>query len=212
MIEAVHSSGEVGTEWSWPIDLNRYDRTPTLNPREAETLKRLLIRSGPRAKFINGRIQRELHRLLIPIEDALQAAGACRLAHVTVTSILVKEMAKRQSPFWGWNDRDWAETICTSARSFCQHQKRGRGYRNDLIATAYLLGQIGDVRYLGIRSKQRLAARIFGQQRFQGCGLHGRRPHSLLGRWPPTCSPPVPPLNRRINALPRQPPARGLHA
>ena len=167
MIEAVHSSGEVGTEWSWPIDVNKYDRTPTLHPREAEILKCLLVRSGPRTKFINGRIQKELHRLLIPIEDALRPSGACRLARVTVTSILVKEMAKRQAPFWGWDDRHWAETICTSARSFCQHQKRGRGYRIALIAAAYLLGQIGDVRYLGIRSKQQLAARIFGQQRFR---------------------------------------------
>jgi hypothetical protein len=48
VIEAVHSSGEVGTEWLWPIDVNRYDRTPTLNPREAAILERLLIRSGPR--------------------------------------------------------------------------------------------------------------------------------------------------------------------
>lgn len=156
-----------GEEWSWPIDLKRYDRTPTLYPHEAEILNRLRARVGPRTKFMNGRIHRQLSRLVAPVDDALQAAGSSRLARVAIKSIIVKEMARRQTAFWGWNERDWAETICNSARSFSERQKRGRGYRHDLIAAAYLLGQVRDVRNMGIRSKQKLAAKIFGRQRLR---------------------------------------------
>jgi integrase len=116
---------------------------------------------------MNGRIQRQLQRLLTPVDDALQAAGSSHLARVAVSSILVKEMATRRTAFWGWNERDWAETICSSVKAFSRRQKRGRGYRHDLIAAAYLLGQVRDIRYMGVRSKQKLATRIFGPQRLR---------------------------------------------
>lgn len=154
-------------EWCWPIDVTRYDRTPTLYPHEVETLNRLLNRTCRRPRYMNGRIHRQLKRLLTPIGDALQAAGSSRLARVAVSAIVVKETARRQAAFWGWNERDWAETICPSVRAFSQRQKRGRGYRHDLIAAAYLLGQVRDVRHMGIRSKQKLAAKIFGRQRLK---------------------------------------------
>jgi integrase len=153
-------------EWSWPIDLDRYDRTSTLHQPELELLDRILTRSrlGPRVRFINQSIRRRLERLLAPIDEGLHIIGATRIAGMAINSILLKETARRRVPFWGWSEAEWVETICPSATLFSRRQKRGRGYRNDLIAVAYLLRRIRDVRGLGIRSKQGLAEKIFGQE------------------------------------------------
>ena len=155
------------TEWTWPIDVSRYDRTPTLYATEEETCHRIRHRPrpGPRATYINHRIEQRLQRLVTPIHDCLTAIGATRLAHTAVISIMVKEMVQRQRPFWAWSQAEWLETLCPDCRLFRQRQKRGEGYRHDLIAVAYLLGQFRDLHALGIIGKRLLAEKVFGRQR-----------------------------------------------
>ena len=167
MRRPIEATDSIKTAWSWPIDVSRYDRNPLLYAAEADTCNRLRHRPrpGPRATYINQRIQQRLQRLVAPIHDCLTAIGATRLAHTAVISILVKEMVRRQKPYWAWSKEEWLDTLCPCCRLFRQRQKRGEGYRHDLIAVAYLLGQFSDLHALGVIGKRLLAEKVFGRQR-----------------------------------------------
>src|SRR2546427_55506 len=60
--------------WPWPIDLTRYDRTPTLAPPEAEALSALAehVREWRRPRARRG-VWRVLHRLVSPLADVRAA-------------------------------------------------------------------------------------------------------------------------------------------
>ena len=155
------------SEWSWPVDLSRYDRSPGFYPGEEEALAR--IRHRPRRSrctYINEPIRLKLHRLIVPVHDSLNVFGATRLAHTGVASIIIQEMVRRRVSFWGWSEREWKETIGPDSRTFCRTFRRAEGYRMALIAVAYLLRGITDLDELGPFSRRVLAEKVFGRQRF----------------------------------------------
>ena len=69
-----HSFNE--PEWEWPIDVDRYDRSPHLSPQESEHMGRLVARFTAGGKGWHKGARAALARLLHPLEDALDHIGA----------------------------------------------------------------------------------------------------------------------------------------
>jgi integrase len=81
-----------------------------------------------------------------------------------VQRMLVKEMHRRGRAYWGWSEGEWLETIAPTMLEFDKlHGTRGARYRRYVIAMAYLLGKLTDLRMLGSRcGRHDLACLVFG--------------------------------------------------
>ena len=97
--------------WTWPVDLNHYDRSSALTAVEEDMLTRYEeayrfyrygrhMDSGP-----------ELDRLVRPLNDALDYIGIRTLHRRYTLQFLLREMAERQRSFWGWTTDEWIESI-----------------------------------------------------------------------------------------------------
>jgi len=97
--------------WAWPINLERYDRSPQLTSVE----KNMLTRYAEAYKFYRyGRTMNfggALDRLVRPLNDALDYTGITTYRRKYVLLFFLREMAERQGSFWGWTTQEWIESI-----------------------------------------------------------------------------------------------------
>ncbi len=115
-------------EWPWPLDLEQYDRTPTLSEAEQAELDRLL-----KHQFVYQRAKSSslLRRLLQPIDDIIdrfceeRSFSARHQARTGTIHILLKELHRRKTPFWAWSAQEWLESIETDALAFLKRHELG---------------------------------------------------------------------------------------
>ena len=114
--------------WTWPIGLDRYDRSSTLTVSEED----LLTRYAEAYRFYRyGRTMDfgpSLNRLVQPLNDTLDYTGIKTNHRKYVLLFFLREMAERKRSFWGWTTEEWIDSI-----------ERRRMERQHIVAIAYLL-------------------------------------------------------------------------
>src|SRR5438552_15223951 len=125
--------------WQWPLDLTRYDRTPSLRSAEQKELDTVMCRRDAGASHLYSNV-RSLHRLLSPIQDALRWTQAPDATGRAVVSILMQEMHHRRTSFWGWTHEEWMEILGPRTPAFLQCYKVPKDSRFHLLALGYLTG------------------------------------------------------------------------
>ncbi len=123
--------------WTWPIGLDRYDRSFTLTASEED----LLTRYAEAYRFYRyGRTMDfgpSLNRLVQPLNDALDYTGIKTNHRKYVLLFFLREMAERRRSFWGWTTEEWIDSI-----------ERRRMERQHIVAIAYLLCDFADLHRL----------------------------------------------------------------
>ena len=144
--------------WVWPVNIERYDRTPELKRQEVEALERNLPRLEQGVLPFNVMREAKVHRLLDPLEDVFDHIGFRRIRRPGLKILLLREMLRRGRSPWGWTEDEWLETI----------EKSGRE-RHSVSAAAYLLCQFDGLHRLGRRNFVFccLSHRIFGRERLR---------------------------------------------
>lgn len=156
--------------WVWPIDRNRYDRTPILSQEEQEALVAFTLPRRDRSVIVaNASQQGKLARLIGPLCDAFAAMEGEEQLKIYSTHLLLRMCARENRPFWAWEHTTWVRALGTSLSDFFNTHKPGNP--TDLcqyvIAAAYLLGCFRDFQALGGIETGILASKIFGQKRME---------------------------------------------
>lgn len=168
------------------LDLERYDRTPILSPIERTTLTEVLKPNT----FLhhNGRVRYTiasgLERLILPLEALLTFLGTPRYLFGHIILAFLREIARRDLPFWGWSETEWVDSIGPTYAGYCEHhglRERATG-RMEMLAAAYLFGGFTPFSRFPKGSLQiRLLARcVFGSQAITAAA---ERIVPVLTRW-----------------------------
>ena len=160
---------DVGRHWCSPVELNAYDKDPTLTQFEQEGLQALSQsqrRWGDSGRDGARRIRDALRRLLDPVEDALALVPGRHSDRDMAAAALLRACQREGCAYWGWSSEVWRHILGrTQAQFFCENgplvDGAGRQY---LIAVAYLLGCFRQVRLLGNFDRVALARKVFGLQ------------------------------------------------
>jgi integrase len=157
--------------WSWPIDVDRYDRSGELSLDEAEMLTRYaeayrFYRYGRTMDF--GPV---LDRLVQPLHDALDYTGIITNHRKYVLFFFLREMAERKRAFWAWTTEEWIDSI-----------DRRRSERQHIVAIAYLICGFSDLHRLRCDHLvfACLARKVFGREYMK---VVSDRVQTLLLEW-----------------------------
>jgi hypothetical protein len=133
--------------WVWPVQLDAYDRQPALTTCEQTAIAYALEHLGSRREKHRAVI---LQRLLQSLQDVLICLGSSQAEHYAPMRILLREMDRRNSAYWGWSSEQWAETIAPS----CKVQNYLAVILRDYVASClHMLRPVTDCRE--VRSAQR---------------------------------------------------------
>lgn len=154
-------------QWVWPLDVTRYDQTPTLSQAEQAALARFAHKPRDRAVVVaEAEQQGTLARLIEPLRDAfaMMEGGEERLKTHSIY-LLLRVCAHDNRPFWAWEHAMWVKVLSNSQASFFTMHKPGNptDLRQFVIAAAYLLNCFHDFQALGGIETALLARKIFGQ-------------------------------------------------
>ncbi len=145
--------------WKPLLDVGEYDLRPALSPTEKAALVSLVyIREGHtrfRRWWPNG-ISRDVRRLTLPIEDALQVSQRCHSRiHSAVVRSLLHATCQLGAPFWVWSREEWLTVIRRSPRA---HAERIR-------TVAYLVASQRDLHaVIPCFNRRHFAETVLGQQ------------------------------------------------
>ena len=157
--------------WAWPIDLERYDRSPHLT--QGETI--MLTRYAEAYRFYRyGRTMdfgAALDRLVRPLNDALDYTGIGTNKRKYVLLFFLREMAERKRSFWGWTTGEWIDSIDSRVAA-----------RQHAVAVAYLLCGFSDLHRLKSDHVvySCLARKVFGCEHTSNLA---ERIQELLAEW-----------------------------
>ncbi len=145
--------------WRMPLTPDRYDRGPlTADERDALAIACTL----DHGTFLSARgraARAALDRLTRPLDDVRdlgQVASTTGRSHsVAMRRVVFAEMLARGAVFWQWSPDEWRETIGTSPDAYVRrHGSTARppdgGGRGALRKTAYFLGEVSDLRSVGL--------------------------------------------------------------
>lgn len=155
--------------WTSPVELNAYDKWPTLTQKEQQALQAL---AESRRRWGDGgpqgarRIRDALRRLLGPVEDALAIISGDRSNKDMAAAALLRACQREQCAFWGWSQATWRRVLGhTQAQFFHANGSLVDGSgRQYMIAAAYLLGCFRKVRFLGNFDRVALTKKVFGHE------------------------------------------------
>ncbi len=151
--------------WSWPLQVDMYDKAPYLTQVEYATLEKLFSRTEG---HIYPSTKRPLQRIVQPIEDALLHIHAIPVVCRETLRLMLLEMYHRGTTFWAWSVEEWEESFCSDRHLFAQRYGRlnKRSYaRRHLPVLAYLLRvQPRRERFIEMIEIVPLAYDVFGQE------------------------------------------------
>ena len=141
--------------WTWPIELSRYDRRSSLTPDERFALKAYMESFRQHNPNHPCRFHVVTQRLTLPIHDVFDLTGLPKHDRFRAMNYLLREMHRRGRSFWGWSPAEWVETI-RATLSFRQHH----------MAIAYLLCDFADFHSAtdGVFVQVDFAKKIFGAE------------------------------------------------
>jgi integrase len=158
-----------GSARIWPIDLERYDRSPLI-PQELKALRGLgwKVRRRHGDKRDSVAWQR-IERLLQPLDDVRAALDSpdqrlYRRASKDAIGLVLWTCAETETAFWAWTTEAWLRLIGTSGKAFTQPwpgwiDGTTRPY---VAAFAYLLAGFTDFHRLGRFKRLSIARKVFG--------------------------------------------------
>lgn len=162
--------------WQWPIDLSRYDRTPTLAPAELAALMAL----GWEVRRRRGHNQQRpewaaLPRLIEPLDDArrglyIPQGRYHERSSLDAVGIILHGCARTQRAFWAWSSATWIEDIFAPSQQAFQQAYPGwidGAVRPYLVGIAYLLDCFAALHRLRGCNRIALANRVFGPELVQ---------------------------------------------
>ncbi len=109
--------------WHWPVNLTKYDLTPSFSAEEQEELDRLFP-DGELPSQIRCTTRDRLQRLLRPITDVLTYINASPYNFYETMRVVVIEMHHHQKPFWIWTISEWKESLCENRALFAHRYGR----------------------------------------------------------------------------------------
>ncbi len=153
--------------WQMPLLPENYDRSP-LSQLEYEALNRYPKHLPDHGKEAL-RVRALLARFERPIADLyyLRHQGKSTQLLTSVHIFLRREMARRGTSFWQWQDAEWQEILCPTVDGFRKRYEKNKGIvRMTLIDAAYLFGGVTDLRSIGIGEQISETATVyFGAER-----------------------------------------------
>ncbi|KAB2892808.1 MAG: tyrosine-type recombinase/integrase [Bacteroidetes bacterium] len=146
------------TEWTWPLDLDTYDRYPGLYPQEAAWLACFVSRQKRSAWKREASIH--VPRLVEPVGTAMAGLSPHPVTQHKVIRLLLNEMHHRQNSFWAWQSDDWWSIFATSRLS---------PYRTlqATVAVAYLFQSFNHCHQIVAFHAVGLAKAVFGERVFE---------------------------------------------
>ena len=155
--------------WTSPMELNAYDKYPTLSQNEKQALQTLAKsqhRWGDGGSENASQIQYGLRRLLKPVEDALTVMPGKHSDKDMAAAALLRACQRECYAYWGWSSAVWQRILGhTQAEFFCENGSLVDGAaRQYMMAAAYLLGCFRQVRLLGNFDRLALARKVFGTE------------------------------------------------
>ena len=164
------SAAPAPSSWRWPIDLTRYDRTPTLAPAEHAALEALgwELRRG-RCHDARRPEWTAIDRLLRPLDEArlslfIPDDPYHHRSALDAVGIILHACATTQHAFWAWSPTDWIKDVLAESQQAFQRAYPGwidGAVRPDLVAIAYLLDCFEAFQLLGPFNRMALANRVF---------------------------------------------------
>lgn len=157
--------------WKWPLNINRYDRSPVLTSAESK----MLTNYAEAYRFDrHGRTMdfgRTLNRLIRPLNDTFDYTGIKTNQRRYTLFYFLREIARRGRPFWGWSPEEWIETIGSRLQA-----------KQHAVAAAYLLCGFSDLHRLNGDHVVYtcLARKVFGQEHIERLSTRVR---GLLVKW-----------------------------
>src|SRR5256885_1857751 len=152
--------------WQMRIDPAIYDQRPftseewkalehyrTLNAKTARTVASIAACTA-------------LARFNAPLADVfhLRHQGSAGLLY-DVLHLFRSEMYRHQKMFWEWTPQEWEETLCPTPDLFLKRYGKWESVRMTVMDAAYLLGNVSDLRSVGIgRNAVSTAAVYFGRE------------------------------------------------
>lgn len=182
-VASIHVLDANRPSWSWPLDLEAYNRSPVLTEAEREQIAYIAARTGNRSK-VGGtggtwpeKSRKTLERLLSPVVDACnllgrgKTAGTIRQRQQSVIRAIIIEIDRRQKAYWGWTEAEWFDFIQPSLEAFNNRvgwqwtadSKSSSGTRTRIAAIGYLFGGIADPRKACEFKRIELAEIMFGK-------------------------------------------------
>jgi hypothetical protein len=115
-----------------PINLNAYDRMLSLRHAEQAALATVCSR---RFQAVLAHEEIALKRLLSPIGELLRMVG---IPDPTgARRVMLREMHRRQTAFWAWDEPVWSSILRPSGRNFQESVTSESGVRIQLLVLAY---------------------------------------------------------------------------
>lgn len=151
-----------GTKWAWPIDVNRYDRSPELTSAEQLAI-RAILKGRMQGRYRRDPCRSSLRRLLDPILDSLHVADAGHTDTGLVVKLLLRHMQRRRCSLWRWTESEWGRLACNTIAGFERMNTVSARSRPYLLAVSVLLLGVRDLRHLGHFDRVGLAKKVFGQ-------------------------------------------------
>jgi len=153
--------------WQMPMVPESYDQSP-LTHEEWQALSHLSqsrIRGGNDPRSKESRSARSmLTRFDLPIADVFRLRHQdCSAETVRdVQHVMRCEMYRRRKMFWEWSEDEWLDMLCPTWAIFStKYGVRNSTIRTSLLDDAYLLGEVTDLRVVGIGLQITEAAKTY---------------------------------------------------
>jgi integrase len=142
---------KLGKMWRMPVFPNDYDRSP-LTDEERWALELGAVRGFANHSKEAIAARNMLARFDRPIAEVyhLRHQGRSLRQLLEVQLLIRREMHRRQKLFWDWSPTEWMDTLCPSFTIFRERYRLQSTVRATIMDSAYLLGEVTDLRPVGI--------------------------------------------------------------
>jgi hypothetical protein len=167
-----HRAENEPTPWASPIDLAVYDRVPTLSSNEMDALQCLGATQGfggrTLASVMSGMVGAE--RIVRPLRDALAAAEGNPIWKERALVALLRACLREERVFWGWDEATWVKMLVPETARLVPGNRSNKAgaTRHYMIAAAYLLGCLPDIRAVNGVDWSGVAWKVFGRAAVRG--------------------------------------------
>ena len=167
LLTNISQARELG--WSSPLQNRQYDRRNELTAEERSALLNLATsryRWGDWGVAGAKMIQSALHRLVIPLREAVTAMDGQESYKDMAVAAILRACYREICSFWGWDSQTWSRVLGADQARFLKENgpPTDSGARQYMIAAAYLLDCQISLRDLGDFKRECLAGKVFGQQ------------------------------------------------
>lgn len=160
--------------WSWPIDIQRYDQRSSLTNTEREYLDKLVTWAKAGNKGWHPGAKPALNHLLEPLYDVIEHVSAANTPkrqytiRTGVVRLFTRAMHRYNCTYWAFSTDQWLETLGCDYYAYRDQYEGAANERQQVIATAYLLCGFNKLDQLGRLEYLSLARKVFSKAMING--------------------------------------------